>query len=42
MAIRQHLHGGINASAAGCREAREAHHIDQPMRRLVKHAAKDC
>ena len=42
MAIRQHLHSGINASAAGCCGAGVAHHIDQPVRRLVKHAAKDC
>ena len=42
MAIRQHLHSGVNVSAAHCWRATIAHHIDQPVRRLVKHAAKDC
>ena len=42
MAIRQHLRSDMSTSAAGNRGACEAHHIDEPVRRLVEHTAKNC
>jgi len=42
VAIRQHLHSGMRTRAASSCGTTVAHHVDKPVRRLVKHTAKHC